>query len=132
MLPCRQPATAMRRCAGWSKHAGIPLQSSCAGCARPELCCAVRPLKHCCHGSQGAVLLDPYATAIIGRREFGKLGPVSTAMHVHCREAPACFHAVLGYENSKPMSEGRAARVLYLSAIMDNSVPPPNLNTLNL
>lgn len=26
---------------------------------------------------QGAVLLDPYATAIIGRREFGAPGPVS-------------------------------------------------------
>lgn len=25
---------------------------------------------------QGAVLLDPYAKAIIGRREFGQLGPV--------------------------------------------------------
>lgn len=25
---------------------------------------------------QGAILLDPYATAIIGRRVFGQLGPV--------------------------------------------------------
>lgn len=25
---------------------------------------------------QGSVLLDPYATAIIGRRVFGQLGPV--------------------------------------------------------
>ena len=31
---------------------------------------------------QHTVLLDPYAKAIVGRREFGRLGPVG-ARHVH-------------------------------------------------
>ena len=52
-------------------------------------------LMHSSHGTQGAVLLDPYATAIIGRREFGKLGLVSILSSIDAvLHAPACIMLV--------------------------------------
>lgn len=88
MWPCQQPGTAMMRCAVWTRHAhsfATPMHRICTSSSLSRS----GQVKHCCHGSQGAVLLDPYATAILGRREFAKLGPVSTAMHVHCCRSPS-------------------------------------------
>ena len=51
-------------------------------------------LLHCCDSLplllQGSVVLDPYAIAVVGRRQYGALGPVSLHASPYFREHALC------------------------------------------
>lgn len=38
-------------------------------------------------GAQAAVVLDPYAKAVVGRRRFGELGPVRPSPHCQMKDS---------------------------------------------
>ena len=71
----------------YQRHADLNIWLECQHDLSACLCCCIvtgiwsAQLLHCCDGLppllQASVVLDPYAIAVVGRRQYGALGPVS-------------------------------------------------------